>query len=253
VSIDVSLALIPVAFDAQLVARCLRDLPDEERSYALTIRHDIRRMHFIVGRALCRERLEARCGMLASSFRFELGLHGRPELVECALSDVRRLNFNLTSTTGLIACVVGEGCELGIDAEHRDRKLDALSIARHFFADCEVEDLQRLEGEQRRERFFTYWTLKEAYLKARGTGLSIPPHDVVFRLDETKATIGLELGSATRDRSDGWYVFGFGGREPMFRGGNERAVVGEIPQQHRLAIAVRGGVEGVEIRTHRFI
>jgi len=96
---------------------------------------------------------------------------------------VADLQFNLSHTDGLVACVVGKSCEIGVDVENIWRDLDPAAIAPTVFSPMEVARLITSPPEERRGRFFSYWTLKEAYIKARGMGLSIPLDAFWFDLD----------------------------------------------------------------------
>jgi 4'-phosphopantetheinyl transferase len=68
--------------------------------------------------------------------------------------------------------VIASKNALGIDVEAVDWSIRALEIARHVFAPEELKTLQDCSIEERPPRFFELWTLKEAFLKARGTGLA---------------------------------------------------------------------------------
>jgi len=63
---------------------------------------------------------------------------------------------------------------LGVDVEWIREISDIEEIAKQFFSPLENTDLLRAPVSQRREAFFNCWTRKEAYLKAVGTGLSVP-------------------------------------------------------------------------------
>jgi 4'-phosphopantetheinyl transferase len=43
-----------------------------------------------------------------------------------------------------------------------------------FFAPAEAAALASLPASEQQVRFYEYWTVKEAYLKARGLGLALP-------------------------------------------------------------------------------
>ena len=57
--------------------------------------------------------------------------------------------------------------ELG---EHRQ----SLAVAQRVSTEAELEEMAALPEAARRDRFLVLWTLKEAYIKARGDGLSFP-------------------------------------------------------------------------------
>ena len=106
-------------------------------------------------------------------------VHGRPEILDRP-AGVPDLRFNLSHTDGLIACAVTIGREVGVDVEHVGRRLTH-DIAGRFFAPREVADLKSLPVAEQPRVFFDYWTLKEAYIKARGFGLALPLGDFAFR------------------------------------------------------------------------
>jgi 4'-phosphopantetheinyl transferase len=100
------------------------------------------------------------------------------------------LRFNLSHTTGLIACATAIGREIGIDVEHIGREIMHQDIPERFFSAREVADLRALPPEQQGTVFFDYWTLKEAYIKARGLGLALPLGQFSFaRHDDRPPTI----------------------------------------------------------------
>jgi 4'-phosphopantetheinyl transferase len=92
------------------------------------------------------------------------------------------LRFNLSHTRGLVACGVTTHHGIGVDVESHHRRLHFSDFAARHFSSLEVDSLKALPAEQRAERFFLYWTLKESYLKARGDGLRIPLNWIGFRV-----------------------------------------------------------------------
>lgn len=111
--------------------------------------------------ALARAALSRHAG--AADWRFEPGPYGKPAVAG-------RWRFNLSRAPGIVAVAVAEGVEVGLDAEDTTREGDFAGVAERWFAPSE-----------RAMAFWDAWTLKEAYLKARGTGLRIPLDS--FRFD----------------------------------------------------------------------
>lgn len=85
-----------------------------------------------------------------------------------------RLQFNLSHTRGLIGCAVSLDRAVGIDVESARPLSDLISLSRDVYVGPELDDVLAHSGDAQRARFYTYWTLKEAYIKARGMGLSLP-------------------------------------------------------------------------------
>ncbi|MDP6945214.1 MAG: 4'-phosphopantetheinyl transferase superfamily protein, partial [Myxococcota bacterium] len=136
-----------------------------------------------------------------AGWRFVVGDHGCPSIApEQNHGDLR---FNLSHTMGLIVCAVTRGRDIGVDVEYEPRKSQTTKIADRFFAPPEVAALHRLPEAQQRERFFAYWTLKEAYIKGRGMGLAIPLKRFWFDVD-TPGLIEFQNDPSLQDDPKSW-------------------------------------------------
>jgi hypothetical protein len=90
--------------------------------------------------------------------------------------------LHLTHTVGLAACAVSRQQDVGIDAERIDRS-GFLEIANTALAPLKLHTLWSTPKAGQAEQFFTYWTLKEACVKARGSGLSTDFQDFAIHID----------------------------------------------------------------------
>src|SRR5262249_9765123 len=175
-------------------------LPADER-----LRHD--RLHrsedrrrYLIGRLLTRGLLSRYLQQDPRSLRFVHSEHGRPELAAQPKSP--SLNFNLSHAFGMVACCVTSIHSVGVDVEDLMGPVAALAIASRFVAAVEAEDLRTRADDARRRRFFAYWTLKEAYVKATGEGLSIPLNQFWFLLDENSPRVVFD--ARLRENPDHW-------------------------------------------------
>ena len=146
-------------------------LPDErvERD-----RHRLRRSReeLLVSRAFLRVVLSRYSAVPPRDWRFVRNERGRPEVAGPAGAPA--LSFNLSHTRGLVAAIVTGGGEVGVDIEPLDRRESFERIAERLFDPAEVRALRSLPEPDRPLRFLELWTLKEAILKARGVGLTVP-------------------------------------------------------------------------------
>lgn len=143
-------------------------LSPEEESRAARFHFDLDRQRFQVARGVLRNLLGAYLNLPPQQVRFEYGPYGKPYLA------ARELQFNLSHSQGIAVYGFTRGRDLGLDLECLRPVPQLLRIAERYFSPQEKAVLQNLAPEQQIERFFQYWTCKEAYLKARGTGLSQP-------------------------------------------------------------------------------
>lgn len=164
--------------------------PDEhERMARFVFERD--RVRFLLTRALVRTTLSRYAPVAPTDWHFIANAHGRPEILDRP-AGVPDLRFNLSHTDGLIACAVTIGREVGIDVEHVGRRLTQ-DVAARFFAPAEVAHLHSLPADQQERVFFDYWTMKEAYIKARGFGLALPLGDFAFQFSpDQPPTITIE-------------------------------------------------------------
>ncbi len=103
---------------------------------------------------------------------------GRPEVGAPLIGSA--LRFNISHTRGLVACVVTKNIDCGVDVETLDRVVDIGLLADSVLAPTERSRLLSAPASRRNELFLSYWTLKEAYAKARGLGLHMPFNKCAF-------------------------------------------------------------------------
>ena len=164
-------------------------------------RFDPDRRRFLVSHALVRRVLSAYVDVDPSSWQFSSNQHGRPEISAPAITPP--LRFNLTHTTGLVACVVSLELDCGIDVEQVSPRGNLSGIAEKMFAVSEQQALQSLDGQAFVERFFCYWTLREAYCKALGVGIAAAKKDHCFVEVETGQWT-IRFDSAAGDNGRDW-------------------------------------------------
>ena len=153
------------------IALLQNNLDDDERSRADRFYFSRDRERFIVARGILRAILGRYSNRSPNSLCFSYSTHGKPELV--SESDADGIRFNLSHSHGEALYAVSRGREVGVDLEFIRCDLEAEQIAERFFSHSEIETLQALPPSLRKYAFFLCWTRKEAYIKARGEGLSL--------------------------------------------------------------------------------
>ena len=138
------------------------------------------RRAYAAAHALLRHLLSQMCERPAYEWQFATSENGKPELA--GTEGPRDLRFNLSHTRGMVLACAAFGVEVGADVEAVGPDRLHLHIADRFFAPAEADWL-RAGGNASivGERFAVLWTLKEAFLKAFGTGLSQPLDSFVFQ------------------------------------------------------------------------
>lgn len=137
---------------------------------------------YLVSHALVKKVLSMYCDVTPEQWLFTTNQHGKPEI--SPELDCPSIKFNLSHTDGLSACIVSLDNACGVDVENIQRKNKLLPIAERMFAESELETMRGLAGDLMRNKFFDYWTLREAYVKALGTGLSGSSKQFYFDVTE---------------------------------------------------------------------
>jgi len=127
---------------------------------------------------------------------------GKPELNNASKS----LRFNLSHNDELIICAVCLNKDIGCDIENLSRKINVNAIAKRFFSASEYQLIKTKPSS-----FFEYWTLKEAFVKATGLGISQGLETFSFEIKEQKEmkqndNIVLRFNQNCKEKSpQNWY------------------------------------------------
>jgi len=176
-------------------------LSEEERQRQQRFHFEKDRHSFLVSHALVRKVLSMYVDVDPADWKFSAGEFGRPEIAGPA--GVPPLRFNLTHTEGLSACLVTLDVDCGVDAERLGGRGNLQAVAARMFADSELETLSVLNGQQYQQQFFTFWTLREAYCKALGTGLGFSKKDYAFEVD-SDGRIRIDFDACDDDKGKHW-------------------------------------------------
>jgi 4'-phosphopantetheinyl transferase len=145
--------------------------PDEElRAQRFRSREDGER--FIVSRGVLRTLLANYTHQRPERLAFTYGPNGKPALQPASTGDDVRFNLSHSGDYALVA--IAGGREIGVDVERvaQKQEIDAEKIAWRFFSPVELASFLEYHPSDRREAFFRFWIRKEAYLKARGFGIT---------------------------------------------------------------------------------
>jgi 4'-phosphopantetheinyl transferase len=180
--------------DPDRVQQALAWMTTDERARAGRFRQDDDRLMFALGRVMARTLVGRALDVAPSAWPWREGPHGRPEIDDGATD----LHFNLSHSAGLVICALARGRAVGVDVENLRRRSPDPALVPRYCSPSEADDV-RAHGDRWPDRFLAYWTLKEAYLKARGVGISVPLADISFALTESGARLGFERSLAGTD------------------------------------------------------
>ncbi|MCB9531301.1 MAG: 4'-phosphopantetheinyl transferase superfamily protein [Myxococcales bacterium] len=178
------------------VAAALAPLQSTERERAARFRFAHLRRDYAVAHALVRVALSREAPVAHGSWTYRTNSHGHPT-IDCPAGT--GLRFSLSHTEGLVGVATASELEVGFDCERTTSDPETLALAESHFAPTEASAV-REELADPSDAFFRFWTLKEAYIKARGLGLELPLDGFWFepRGDRPKLRI-----DANRIKDDG--------------------------------------------------
>jgi 4'-phosphopantetheinyl transferase len=162
------------ADDAHPSLRALLDAGEQRRLAAL--RQPADRDRFLVACSLTRLALASYLGLPAAMVRISRTCprcrrpHGKPRLAPPAPAPIE---LSVSHSGNRIAVAFGWGAAVGVDVEQLRADVAVDELARHALTPGEAEQVRGLEGAERTVGFLTYWTRKEAVVKALGHGLAV--------------------------------------------------------------------------------
>lgn len=191
--------------DQKLLAQYWGVITDDERKKTERFVFAKDRHSCLVTRALARYLLSLYTKKSAEGLEFVTNQYGKPFL-QSNLA-VPSPSFNLSHSSGLSVCALTMNHDIGVDVEGICDTID-IALADRFFAREESAFIRQFASEKERERaFYKLWTLKEAYVKARGMGFSIPPDSFAFRIDKDSEEIRLQ--HCREESISDWQFFQF--------------------------------------------
>lgn len=201
-------------------AHCWASMTDEERTQQQRfLRPEDQRM-YLATRGLVRSALSTYTEIQPKDWRFTTDAHGRPWISGPTLQPT--WIFNVSHSRDLVVCAITSQGDLGVDVEGIDHRRDLLGIAKRFFAPEEYAALLALTQRGAQEQLFSaFWTLKEAYMKARGMGFAIEPQWMHISMHPQ---LSLSFDNNLSDNPNRWAF-----------------CLGRLPTDHSLALAVSWG------------
>jgi 4'-phosphopantetheinyl transferase len=160
------------------------------------------RRRYLVTRALVRTVLSRYVAIAPTEWVFVPNAYGRPDIANTQARHAS-LSFNISHTHSLIVLAITTRRTVGVDVENVRTRDAAIDVATHYFAPREVAALMTVPPHLQPYRFFEYWTFKEAYIKARGMGLSIPLDKFSFHYPDDRA-VALTIDPDLADDPGRW-------------------------------------------------
>jgi 4'-phosphopantetheinyl transferase len=156
--------------DLDKVAASWELLSEDEKARAHRFRFETDRRRFAAAHIVLRRLLAAHLGLQAEDIQFEYNEFGKPFLLE----NEADIQFNLSHAEKYALFALTRGRQIGVDIQEMRPNFSGIDVAEHFFSPREVAALKDLPPDVRCPAFFNCWTRKEAFVKARGEGLSMP-------------------------------------------------------------------------------
>lgn len=168
---------------------------ERSRYYRYVFEKD--RSTFLLGRGLLRYVVGHYSGQSPQQVVFSEGRYGR-----LFLDRTPELSFNLSHSHEVVCIAISRSFRVGVDIEFSDPFRAQLDIADQFFTMEECSTIRSSAPDERHLAFFRLWTLKEAYIKCIGKGLSIPLNSFQFRFSDQG--IGIDFMRRATDAVSHW-------------------------------------------------
>lgn len=153
---------------------------------------------YIASRWLLRNTLARYLGLAPAAMEFLRTDKGKPYLPQ------REIHFSLSHSEHWSLLAVSRAEFIGVDIEvvTATSAKNLISIAKNYYHPQELARLQALAGIAQNDYFYRLWTLKEAFFKAIGTGISAGLEKIVFEVADGR--IHWQIAASLNEDSNNW-------------------------------------------------
>ncbi len=145
-------------------------LASDEKIRANQFRFERDKIRYTVSRGILRELIAGYIKDSPKTIKLDYTQYGKPFLVTNSSSN--ELYFNLSHSHNCIVYAFTKNIDVGIDVELYQPQFTVEDVAKCCFSKQEYDKLQKLSGYQKHSYFYRVWTLKEAFVKSIGLGLT---------------------------------------------------------------------------------
>lgn len=176
-------------------------LTKDEVEYAKRFKFKKHSNRFIIARGILRSLLGRYLEVTPRKIKIEYSDYGKPHF-----QNEKAINFNISHSKQMAVFAFSKYCNIGIDIEFINKKIEFDEIAKRFFSKNEVKTLNSLSDKDKVIGFYNCWTRKEAFIKAVGEGLSFPLDKFEVSLEPEKPAKIIKINCPQQDVSK-WSIY----------------------------------------------
>lgn len=132
---------------------------------------------FLISKALLKLILARYTGQTAQSIQLSYSINGKPYI-----TNKSGVQFNLSHTGNALLIGFTKNVDIGVDIERVNRTVNFSKIIPLLYSEKELETFNSLKDNDKNDSFFKSWTCKEAFIKAKGSGLTFPINQLELSL-----------------------------------------------------------------------
>lgn len=174
-------------FNDDLAAASMSLLSDLELQRYQQFKHAHAARTYLLGRYLCRM-VMARLHNCEPA-KFSMQPSGPTQFNE----NIAPWFINLSHSGDKCCCVVSDKGPCGIDVEQQSKARPFTRLVKHFYADSEQAMFQDLPKAALAQLFYQSWTLKEAFIKARGKTIAHHLNDLQLKIQAGRLALQTDL------------------------------------------------------------
>jgi 4'-phosphopantetheinyl transferase len=183
---------------AQLQADCLPWLSEKELLRYQRYQFAGSKQEYLAGQMLIRTVLSEYSDAAPPDWEIGQLENGKPFIILPELAEP--IHFNLSHSEDRLVLAISRHALTGVDIESVKAKRRIEQIAARHFSAAELEQLSSLEHDEKLLRFYEFWTLKEAFIKAKGAGLKHSLQSFGFKLGKGELGFWIEQAEEPADQ-----------------------------------------------------